>query len=77
MLNITLLLAASMVVGQGEKPDDPKADDYLAFVRAFFPGTWNYKTTTRNGTVLAQGVMEAEITENQPCAVTIQTIDGE
>jgi hypothetical protein len=77
MLSTAFLLAASMVMGQAEEPIGPTADDYLAFVRAFFPGTWDYKVTTRAGSVVEQGVMEAQIGANQRCAVTIQTAEGQ
>jgi hypothetical protein len=77
MFSTAFLLAASMVVGQAEEPIGPTADDYLAFVRAFFPGTWDYKVTTRAGSVVEQGVMEAQIGANQRCAVTIQTAEGQ
>ena len=77
MFSTAFLLAASMAVGQADEPIAPTADDYLAFVRAFFPGTWDYKVTTRAGSVVEQGVMEAEIGANQRCAVTIQTAEGQ
>lgn len=53
--------------------DVATAQDYLKFVRPYFPGSWNVETVDANDAVMAEGVIKFRMNRRQRCAVSIGT----
>jgi hypothetical protein len=53
-----------------ERADAPRADDYVNYVRAYFPGVWRTELIASDGTIVAQGTTEFQMEPEQRSAVS-------
>lgn len=68
LFGLSAILAASDAQGQDNVAT---ADDYLSYVKPYFPGKWQIEVVDSDGKTLTKGTIEFQLKPGQRCAVSI------